>query len=201
MSPRSRLTFSPTLLLGTALPALALPAFALVVGPLAAPALAGPVVCTTTLEAPAPAATGSSPAAPVEVTRCGTVQTVPQLMEARFFSYTAPFARGVSLTNQITDLFGIAMGGREGNRVMGLGFTDQTIIWDGSAMENTTRFLLDQQHDPMPLRTGDISSGFSGSLSGGAEPLTVERGSQEAPQSFSMQGSGDTWSVPVRGLW
>jgi hypothetical protein len=123
-------------------------------------------------------------------------------MEQRFFSYTSPYARGVSLSHQITDLFGIAMGGREGNRVMGLGFADQTIVWDGSAVENTTNFLLDQQSDPMPLRTGDISSGFSGSLSGGAEPVQVERGSLEMPQSFSMQGSGgDGWSAPVRGLW
>jgi hypothetical protein len=186
---RFRPVTSPALLLGAALLA----------APLAAPALAGPVVCTTTLEAPA--AAGRSAAAPVEVTRCGTVQTVPALMEARFFSYTAPFARGVSLTHQITDLFGIAMGGRDGNRVMGLGFTDQTIVWDGSAVENTTRFLLDQQHDPMPLRTGDISSGFSGSLSGGAEPLRVEPGALDQPQSFSLQGGGETWSTPVRGLW
>jgi hypothetical protein len=197
---RTRRTCPPALLLGAALPAVSLMA-----APLAAPVLAGPVVCTTTLEAPAPAAAGRPPAAPVEVTRCGTVQTVPELMEARFFSYTAPFARGVSLTHQITDLFGIAMGGRDGNRLMGLGFTDQTIIWDASAVENTTRFLLDQQHDPMPLRTGDISSGFSGSLSGGAEPLRVDPGPLDAPQSFSIQGGGegggDAWSTPVRGLW
>jgi hypothetical protein len=165
------------------------------------PAQAGPVVCTTTLEAPAPSATGAAPAAPVEVTRCGTVQTVPQLVEQRFFSYTAPFARGVSLTNQITDLFGIAMGGMEGNRVMGFGFTDQTIVWDGSAVENTTNFLLDQQADPMPLRTGDVSSGFSGSLSGAGEPVRVQPVSQSAPQSFSMQGGEASWSAPVRGLW
>jgi hypothetical protein len=71
----------------------------------AAPALAGPVVCTTTLEAPV------ANAAPVEMTRCGRVQTVPELVTRRFYSYTAPFERGVSLTNQITDFFGIAMGG------------------------------------------------------------------------------------------
>lgn len=196
MSIRSRLTGSPALLLSVVLPATALLA-----GPLSSPALAGPVVCTTTLEAPA-AGGGSAPGTPVEVTRCGTVQSVPELMDARFFSYTAPFARGVSLSHQITDLFGIAMGGRDGNRLMGLGYPDQTIIWDGSAVENTTRFLLDQQHNPMPLRTGDISSGFSGSLSGGGQPLGVDPGSFDGPQPFSMQGQGgETWSTPVRGLW
>ncbi|MEO1002281.1 MAG: Occludin/ELL family protein [Cyanobacteria bacterium J06638_7] len=174
---------------------------ALLAGPLAAPALAGPVVCTTTLEAPPAGSAGAAPAAPVEVTRCGSVQTVPQLVEDRFFSYTGPFARGVSLRNQITDLFGIAIGGRDGNRVMGFGFPDQTIVWDGSAVGNTTNFLFDQQSDPMPLRTGDISSGFSGSLSGGAEPLPVEPSSPELPQAFSLPGNDATWSAPVRGLW
>ncbi|MCP9927395.1 Occludin/ELL family protein [Cyanobium sp. CH-040] len=167
----------------------------------AQPATAGPVVCTTTLEAPPASSAGASLAAPVEITRCGSVQTASELMEQRFYSYTAPFARGVSLSNQITDLFGIAMGGVEGNRVMGFGFTDQTIVWDGSAVENTTNFLLDQQSDPMPLRTGDISSGFSGSLSGAAEPVRVQPVSQSAPQSFSMQGGDASWSAPVRGLW
>ena len=209
MSTLHRLTSSPGLrphgspcgLRPGWLVAAALPAAALMAGPLAVPALAGPVVCTTTLEAPPQASAGASPAAPVEVTRCGTVQTAPQLMEERFFSYTGPFARGVSLRNQITDLFGIAMGGRDGNRVMGLGFADQTIVWDGSAVENTTNFLLDQQSDPMPLRTGDISSGFSGSLSGAAEPVRVERDSLEMTQSFPIQGGAETWSTPVRGLW
>jgi hypothetical protein len=133
---------------------------------LAAPVLAGPVVCTTTLEAPPSPATATDPGSPVEVTRCDTVQTVPALMERRYFSYTAPFARSVSLTNQITDLFGIAMGGGDGTRVMGLGFADQTIIWDGTAIQNTYQFLLDQQSDPTPWRTGDVSNGFSGSLGG-----------------------------------
>ena len=49
------------------------------------------------------------------------------------------------MVNQITDVLGIAMSGREGNRVMGLGFPDQTIVWDGSAVENTYQVLLDHQ--------------------------------------------------------
>ncbi len=156
------------------------------------PALAGPVVCTTTLEAPA--ATGESggmaPGGPVEVTRCGVVQTTPQLAEKRFYSYTAPYARGVSLTNQITDLFGIAMGGGDGTKVMGFGFPDQTIVWDGTAVENTYQVLLDQQSDPMPWRTGDVSNGYSGSL-----------GSAGTAQQAGWQDGGASYGAPVRGLW
>ena len=117
-------------------------------------ASAGPVVCRTSIEAPL----DGSPL--VEVSRCAPVTTTPELMEQRFFSYTAPYARGVSVVNQITDVLGIAMGGREGNRVMGLGFPDQTIVWDGSAVENTYQVLLDHQSTPLPWRTADVSNGF-----------------------------------------
>ena len=160
---------------------------------LIAPAWAGPVVCTTTLEAPVVGSqTGGSVApGPVDVTRCGVVQTTPELMERRFYSYTAPYARGVSLTNQITDLFGIAMGGGDGTKVMGFGFPDQTIIWDGTAVENTYQVLLEQQSDPMPWRTGDVSNGYSGSLGSGGG----------APQGSALQDGGASYGAPVRGLW
>jgi hypothetical protein len=128
------------------------------------------------------------------------VETVPTLMERRFYSHTAPFARGVSVAGQITDLFGIARGGLDGRRRMGFGFADQTIVWDGSAVENTTRYLLDRQSDPMPLRTADIPSGFTGSLGGGGQPLGVQPASSPAPEAFPMDG-GASWSAPVRGLW
>jgi len=173
----------------------------------AAPALAGPVVCTTTLEAPV------ANAAPVEMTRCGRVQTVPELVTRRFYSYTAPFERGVSLTSQITDFFGIAMGGGDGSRVMGLGFPDQTIVWDGLALQNTTAVLMEAQSSPLPLRTADISPCFTSSL---AE--TSCSGSRLAPKltsygygipgadpygrsAFSGGASAGEAGGTVRGLW
>lgn len=172
----------------------------------ATPALAGPVVCTTTLEAPV------ANAAPVEMTRCGRVQTVPELMTRRFYSYTAPFERGVSLTNQVTDFFGIAMGGGDGSRVMGLGFPDQTIVWDGLAVQNTTAVLMETQSSPLPLRTGDSSPCFTTSLadtscSGArlAPKLTtygygvsgVDPNGRSYYSGAAAREAGDT----VRGLW
>jgi len=130
---------------------------ALVLG-LAAPLLAGPVVCRTGFEAPLDR-DGRREGPPLEVTRCGAVQTVPELLERRYASWTAPYARGVDLTHQITDLFGIARGGGDGSRVMGLGFTDQTIVWDGSAIENPYRTLIEEQSPPLPLRVADRSDG------------------------------------------
>jgi hypothetical protein len=141
----------------------------------AGPALAGPVVCTTTIEAPQ---ASQATARPVELTRCGGVQTTPQLVEQRFYSYTAPFARGIDVTHQITDVLGISMGGGDGTKVMGFGFPDQTIVWDGTALENTYQVLLEKQSELIPWRTADVANGFASTL-----------------------GSAASFRAPVRGLW
>ncbi|NBV58755.1 MAG: Occludin/ELL family protein [Synechococcaceae bacterium WB4_2_0811] len=117
-------------------------------------AIAGPVVCTTSFEAPF-ASSVDSKLMPVEVTRCGAVQTSNELIEQRFFSYSSPYARGIDITHQITDILGISMGGGDGTKVMGFGFPDQTIVWDGSAVENTTKALMQEQSKPIPLRVAD----------------------------------------------
>jgi hypothetical protein len=160
------------------------------------------VLCNTTLEAPL----GSS--APVEVTRCGVVQTVPALVQRRYFSYRSPFARGVDLTHQITDFFGIAMGGGDGTKVMGLGFPDQAIVWDGSAVENTMNVLLEEQSDPLPLRTADLPSCFNTSLAGtpctpggtSLAPAGRDPSSYDSQETYPSPGFGG-WSDNRRGLW
>lgn len=162
---------------------LALGALGLLLGSSGA-ATAGPVACTTSLEAPIMTtreASGSLaiPASPVEVTRCVPVETVPQLIERRAYSWTAPYAPGVDLLHQATSILGIAMGGVDGKRVMGFGFPDQTLVWDGTAIQNTTYALLDLQSNPMPLRTPDLVSVFSTSLGSGgrlAQPPNPEEG-------------------------
>lgn len=156
-----------------------------------APAQAGPVVCVSSLEAPLPlkgaAAAASSPLSPVVVTRCGPVVTTPQLVERRAYTWTAPFAQGVDLVHQFTDVLGIAVAGRDGSTVMGLGFPDQTLIWDATAIETTNRVLLEAQSNPMPLRTADVFNGYcSGLAQGGCGlPVAVE---SAAP-------------APMRGPW
>ena len=122
--------------------------------------LAGPLVCTTSFEAPPPGL-GS---APVEVTVCQPTETTSELINRRLFTWTSPMARGVDPLHQLTDVWGIAVGGMEGNRVMGLGFPDQTLVWDGSALQNTTGAFLEEQSPALPFRTLDIPSGFDSSL-------------------------------------
>ena len=160
---------------------------------MAAPALADPVICTTTVEA-APARAGSGRSAPVEVTRCGVVETTDTLIMRRAFGWRSPFAAGVNILHQVTDILGIAMGGPEGNRVMGLGFPDQAIIWDGSAISNTTNAAMEKLSSPIPFRTADLPSQFTGSLQGSGE-LSTPRQLEDGGVPPSM------WSRPIRGLW
>jgi hypothetical protein len=151
-------------------------------------AQAGPVLCTTTLEAPL-IRNGQpleSQAGPTEVTRCGVVGTVPELVDRRYFSYRSPFARGVDITHQITDFFGLAMGGGDGTKLMGLGFPDQAIIWDGSAIENTTTFLMDQQVHLVPRRTADLPTPYTTSVRGGGRVAGEDR--ESAPLAYPANG-------------
>ena len=66
--------------------------------------------------------------------------------------------RGVDPLHQLTDVLGIAVGGIVGNRFMGFGFPDRTLIWGGSPLQNMTGALLEEQSPPLPMRTLDISS-------------------------------------------
>ena len=133
---------------------------------LAAPALAGPVVCSTTLEAPDPSAESK---APVQVTTCLPVETTRELINRRFFSWNAPYEHGVDVIHQITDLFGIAVAGSDGSRLMGLGFPDQTVLWDASAIGNTVTALIEEQSPATPWRTMDLANGFGSSIALEAE--------------------------------
>jgi hypothetical protein len=177
-------------------------ATAMVAAPARALDAPGPVVCTTTLEAPTAGSMGIS--GPVEVTRCGVVRTTPELVTDRYYTWRAPFARGVSVVNQLADLFGVAMGGgREGNRVMGLGFPDQAITWDGTAVENTSAWLLQNQSPDLPLRTADLPSIYGGSIANPSRSATCpspDRAGCASPAS-SYQGGSTSYYQPVRGLW
>ena len=109
--------------------------------------LAGPLVCSTSVEAPSP----GSGFAPVEVMVCHPTETTSELINRRLYTWTSPMDRGVDPLHQLTDVLGIAVGGIEGNRFMGFGLPDQTLIWDGSALQNTTGALLEEQSPPLPL--------------------------------------------------
>ena len=131
-------------------------------------AVAGPWVCTSSLEAPPPVA---RPTAPVTVTHCLPVEHPTELIERRFFSWTAPYDRGVDVVHQLTDLLGLAVAGENGTRLMGLGFPDQTVSWDAAAVGATSRALIEEQSPAMPMRTRDLANGFSSSLAVEVAPV------------------------------
>ena len=141
-------------------------------------------MCATTLEAPE---LSSAATEPVEVTTCAPVETTSELVERRLYRWTAPYERGVDLLHQITDLFGIAVAGEGGTQVMGLGFPDQTIIWDAAATSSTTRALLEEQGPALPLRTQDLTNGFDSSLA--LESIGSEQTLQSKPEFVEIDNA------------
>ena len=116
--------------------------------------LASQLVCTTSVEVPPPG-TGS---APVQVTVCHPKETTSELINRRLNTWTAPMVRGVDPLHRLTDVLGIAVGGIEGNRFMGFGFPDQTLIWDRSAFQDMTGDLLEKQNPLLPMSPQTITS-------------------------------------------
>jgi hypothetical protein len=166
----------------------------------ARPAQAGPVVCTTTLEAPL-AGTGNStrpPSAPVEVTRCGEVQTTAELFEQRAYTWRSTFCPRGQPHQPDHRHPGHRHGRSPGQPRDGVRLPEQAIVWDSSAIGNTTAALLEEQSAPMPFRDADLPSIFSSSLQ--VAPTTVpvqvaQPGLNDFPTSFPVQ------TAPVRGLW
>ena len=127
--------------------------------------------------------------APVELTVCHLTETTSELVSLHFYTWTSPMARGVAPLHQLTDFLRIAFGGIEGNRFMGFGFPDQTLIWDGSALQNTTGALLEEQSPPLAMRTLDISSGFNGSLAA----TEVNESMPDAPMADHFPDATPLW--------
>ena len=159
-------------------------------------ALAGPIVCTTTLEAPD--ASASQSAEPVALTTCVPIETTAERIERVNYSWTAPYARGVDVVHQITDFLGIAVAGAEGNRVMGFGFPDQTLIWDATAIGTTTRALWEEQSPPLPMRTLDLPNGFASSLA-----FEMQQAESFVTQTadLPLQNPVTAAPSPVQPLW
>ena len=159
-------------------------------------AMAGPMVCTTTLEAPDLSLSQS--AVPVTLTTCVPIETTAERTERVNYSWTAPYARGIDVVHQITDVLGLAVAGPEGNHFMGFGFRDQTLIWDASAVGNMTRALWEEQSPSLPMRTLDLPNGFDSSLA--FEMQQAESFITQAAD-LPLQNSVNASPSPVQTLW
>ena len=86
-------------------------------------------------------------------------------------------------------MFGDRSWRHRGESAHGIRLPDQTLIWDVSALQNTTGALLEEQSPPLPMRTMDISSGFNGSL---AATETIEA-VPDAPSDDHFPGVTPLW--------
>jgi hypothetical protein len=86
------------------------------------------------------------------------------------------------------------MVGTVGILLIGFGFTDQTIFWEVSALENTYRVLLVEQSEPLPWLTADVNNGLCTGLDRGSCNAAVDPPAEPVrwPQPASQV---------IRGLW
>ena len=81
--------------------------------------------------------------------------------QASASSWTAPHGPGINALHQLTDLLGVSLAGIDGDRWMGFGFADQTLVWDGLVIEHRYRRLLEAQSSPVPLRVADQANPYN----------------------------------------
>ena len=90
------------------------------------------------------------------------------------------------------------MGGSDGSKLMGFGFPDQAIVWDGAAINNLYNRMLDAQSSPMPVRSPDLGNPFRSSMvMAPYAPRPLDPQPEALTGSASRPSSGGT----VRGLW
>jgi len=101
---------------------------------------------------------------PVNITDCREITSEADIFENNFYSYSAPFSLGVSIPYELSDILGLSLGKEQGTLVKALGFPEQKIDWDGTALSNTFKTFLTKQSRHSPIRTEPIGNGFCAQL-------------------------------------
>ena len=120
-------------------------------------ASAGPLVCTTTYNE-------TSNGTKLESNICEDVETQHERIEDDIYTWRAPYSSGIGLLQGITEDLGLAFGGINGTNFVGIGYPDQTIVWDGGILQKSIEELLELQTEPLPFRTADLPNAFESSL-------------------------------------
>ena len=121
-------------------------------------ASAAPLVCTTTYNN----STGGG--TELESSICKSVETQNERVGEEIYTWRAPYSSGIGLFQGIAEDLGLAFGGVNGTNFVGIGYPDQTIVWDAGILQRSVQELLDLQTEPMPLRTADLPNAFESSL-------------------------------------
>ena len=120
-------------------------------------ASAAPLVCTTIYNE-------TTNSTKLESNICQNIETQNERIEKEIYTWRAPYSSGIGLFQGIAEDLGLAFGGVNGTNFVGVGYPDQTIVWDAGILQRSIQELLDLQTEPMPLRTADLPNAFESSL-------------------------------------
>lgn len=120
-------------------------------------ASAAPLVCTTTYNS-------TSGGTELETSICKSIETQDERIGEELYTWRAPYSSGIGLFQGIAEDLGLAFGGINGTNFVGLGYPEQTIVWDGGILQKSVYELLELQTEPLPLRTADLPNAFESSL-------------------------------------
>ena len=100
----------------------------------------------------------------LESSICRQIETQDEHIEEEIYTWRAPYSSGIKVLPGIAENLGLALGGINGNNLVGIGYPEQAIVWDAEILQNRVQALLELQTESVPLRTADLPSGFEGSL-------------------------------------
>ena len=89
---------------------------------------------------------------------------IEELFDKAFYMHTRPYFKNNDVLAKIRELMNISLGGNKKIDFIGLGYREKTIEWDGHALENTYKKVLDMHTEGYQQQGSDISNGFTDSL-------------------------------------
>lgn len=146
-------------------------------------ATAAPLVCTTTYNS-----TGGG--TELETSVCKSIETQNDRIGEEIYTWRAPYSSGIGLFQGIAEDLGLAFGGINGTHFVGIGYPEQTIVWDGGILQKSVQELLELQTESLPLRTADLPNAFESSLANASFEETLP---DKARTYDSAMGAHPLW--------
>ena len=144
---------------------------------------ASPLVCTTTYN-------NTGVGTVLESSVCKSIESQNERLGEEIYTWRAPYSSGIGLFQGIAEDLGLAFGGINGTHIVGFGYPEQTIGWDGGILQKSVQELLELQAEPLPLRTADLPNAFESSLANASIEETIPK----EPRSYqSPMGAHPLW--------
>ena len=129
-------------------------------------ASATPLVCTTTYN-------NTGVGTVLESSVCKSIESQNERLGEEIYTWRAPYSSGIGLFQGIAEDLGLAFGGINGTHIVGFGYPEQTIGWDGGILQKSVKELLELQAEALPLRTADLTNAFESSLANASFEETI----------------------------